>query len=121
MRLYTKWMDLDQTFIRKRFDRVYLQVNAVGATSDLRLTTQVNFVDESRPAQSVIGISGTRWDTAVWDNSTWGGTGLLKKRLPILRTGQGIRVVLFHFTPNQDIIIHTIGVLARAQSDRYYA
>lgn len=120
MRLYTKWMDMDQTFIRKRFDRVYLQVDGAGTPGELQLSTQVNFIHESRPAVNAIALGGAMFDTAIFDTSTWAGVGLVKKRIPILRTGQAIRIVLFHFTPNQDVIVHTIGVLARAQSDRYY-
>ena len=122
MRLYTKWMDLDQIFIRKRFDRVYVQLESDGATSDFYLTSQINFSNESRPAQNVIAIDGDTWDasTSIWDTSVWAGQGLLKKRISLLRTAHALRLALFHFTPNRDIIVNGIGVLARAQSDRYY-
>ena len=119
-RLYTKWMDLDQTFIRKRFDRAYVQINALGNPGDIQLATQINFINTSQPATNIIASTGAVWDSAIWDTSTWAGSGILKKRIPLLKTGQTIRVVLYHFEPDQDMIIHTIGVLGRAQSDRYY-
>lgn len=120
MRLYTKFMDMDQTFIRKRFDRVYLQADGVGTPGDLQLGTQINFVDDSRPSITAIPVGGDVYDTGIWDSSVWAGVGIVKRRISVLRTGQAIRIVLFHFIPNQDIIVHTIGVLARPQSDRYY-
>lgn len=122
MRLYTKWMDLDQIFIRKRFDRVYVQLESDGATSDFYLTSQINFSNESRAAKDVIPVEGDTWDaaTSLWDSSVWAGQGLLKKRISLLRTAHALRVALFHFTTNKDIIVNGVGVLARAQSDRYY-
>ena len=119
-RFYTKFLDLDQTFIRKRFDRVYLQLESQGTTASSFLTSQINFVDESRPAQDILETSGSAWDDSLWDTFLWAGTGLLKKRLSLLRSAQSVRVILFHFTPNSDIIINSIGVLARPQSDRYF-
>jgi hypothetical protein len=113
-------MDMDQTFIRKRFDRVYLQADGVGTPGDLQLGTQINFVDDSRPSITTIPVGGDVYDTGIWDSSVWAGVGIVKRRISVLRTGQAIRIVLFHFIPNQDIIVHTIGVLARPQSDRYY-
>jgi hypothetical protein len=121
-RLYTKWMDMDQIFIRKRFDRVYVQLESDGAASNFYVTSQINFTNESRPAQNLINIAGDAWDaaTSLWDTSVWAGQGLLKKRISLLRTAHAIRLGLFHFTPNKDIIVNGIGVLARAQSDRDY-
>ena len=121
VRLYTKWMDLDQTFIRKRFDRVFFQVSGSGQPGALALGTQVDFQDTTTYQPSALTTTGALWDTAIWDTSAWSGTSVLKKRLSILRTGQSIRLALFHVVPNQDVIVHTIGVLARAQSDRYFA
>ena len=121
-RFYTKWLDMDQTFIRKRFDRVYLHADAGGDDSDLFLGTQLNFIDENLAAQSVTLTTGELWDaaTTLWDYSKWTGTGQVKKRLSILRSAQAIRIGLFHFTPKQDMVVNTIGILARSQSDRYY-
>ena len=121
MRLYTKFMDLDQTFIRKRFDRVYLQIDGSGTQGEVQLSTQINSIDSSRPSISAVDAEGALFDTGIYDSSVWGGVGIIKKRISILQSGQTIRVVLFHFIPDQDVIIQTIGVLARPQSDRYYA
>ena len=121
-RLYTKWMDLDQIFIRKRFDRAYVQLESAGNTSGFYLTSQVDFANESRAAKNIIDVAGDLWDasTSLWDSSVWAGQGLLKKRIPLLRTAHALRLALFHFQTNRDIIVTGLGVLARAQSDRYY-
>lgn len=120
MRLYTKWLDMGKTFHRKRFDRLYVHAQSTGDASNVYAATQVSFVNESRPPQSIFSISGAQWDSAIWDSSLWAGVGQLKKRLFIGRTSQTMRVTIFHFRSGQDLTIHTIGVLAREQSDRYY-
>lgn len=119
-RLYTKWMDLEQTFIRKRFDRLYLQAQSEGNASGVYAATQVQFSTTNSVPQAPFNIVGAEWDTAIWDTALWAGVGQPKKRLFIGRTGQTIRISVFHYQPNQDLTLHTIGVLARAQSDRYY-
>jgi len=120
LRLYTKWMDMDQTFIRKRFDRAYIQVDALGGPSDLLLSTRVDFIQETLPSLSVINLTGSMFDSAIFDTSTFAGVGQIKKRISILRTGQGLQISLYHFVPNQDMIVRGIAVLARAMSDRVY-
>lgn len=120
MRLYTKWLDMGKTFIRKRFDRLYIHAQSTGEISSIYAATQVNFTNESIPPQNVLSISGALWDYAIWDSSRWAGVGQLKKRLFIGRTSQTMRVSIFHFDSGQDLTIHTIGVLAREQADRYY-
>jgi len=122
-RLYTKWLDLDQMFIRKRFDRIYLQLELLGTTSNFYLTSQLNFVADNRTATNVIGTAGgALWDaaTSLWDTSLWAGTGIAKKRISFLKTAHAVRLGLFHFTPDRDVIVNGVGVLARAQSERYY-
>jgi hypothetical protein len=120
MRLYTKWLDLGVTFNRKRFDRLYLQAQATGDASGALTGTQIDFASDLATMASPFSSSGEVWDTAIWDTSTWSGVGQLKKRLFIGRTGQAIRVSLFHFTPDVDLVIHTVGVLARQQAERYF-
>lgn len=120
MRLYTKWLDMDKTFIRKRFDRLYIHAQSTGDASNVYAATQINFIDESRPPQNIFSIDGAQWNTGIWDSSLWAGVGQLKKRLFLGRTAQTLRVGIFHFRSGQDLTIHTIGVLAREQADRYY-
>jgi hypothetical protein len=120
MRLYTKWLDLEQTFNRKRFDRLYLQAQSSGDVSAAYVATQVDFINETLAPQNPFQVSGASWDSAVWDTSQWAGVGQLKKRIFIGRTGQSLRVSMFHFKPDVDLTVHTIGVLARQQSERYY-
>lgn len=121
LRLYTKWLDLGETFNRKRWDRLYVQAQSNSDASGLYATTQINFSETAQKVQNPFNIDAAKWDQGTWDSSQWAGVGQLKKRLFIGRTGQAIRVAIFHFNTNQDLTIHTIALLARLQSDRYYA
>lgn len=121
LRFYTKWLDMDQTFNRKRFDRLYLQAQSAGDASNVKIGTQVDFAEDSQLASTTFSVTGATWDSGVWDSSVWTGTSQLKRRIFIGQTGQSVRVSISHFTPNVDLTIHTIGLLARLQSERYYA
>lgn len=120
MQLFTKWLDLDKTFLRKRFDRLYVQAQSNGDAASLGLSTQVDFVDSVTAPQTPFTVRGDQWDSSLWDTATWAGVGQLKKRLFLGRTGQALRVAIYYFKPGATVTVLTLGVLAREQSERYY-
>lgn len=118
-RLYTKWLDMDEPFLRKRFDRVYIQARAEGSPS-LLVATHIDFVDADTEPGAEISVAGDQWDVGVWDSAVWAGTPLLKKRLAIFKPSTAMRVTMMHFAPGYDLVIQKVGVLAKVLSDRYY-
>jgi hypothetical protein len=118
-RLYTKWLDQDEPFVRKRFDRVYLQGRAEGSPS-LLISTHIDFIDSDTASGNEVSVAGDVWDSGVWDAAQWAGSPNIKRRLPIFKASTALRVAVLHFTPDFDIVINKIAVLARLLSDRYY-
>lgn len=121
VRIYTKWLDADAPFLRKRFDRVYLHARNLQDSTDLFITTQLNFTNEYGIAQTTFTLDGVSWDSAVWDSSVWGGAGHVKRRLPVFRTAHAMRVVILHPVPDKDISLLKISVMGRLLSDRDYS
>jgi hypothetical protein len=119
-RVYTKWIDGDQPFLRKRFDRVYLQARTSTGSPNLLASTHIDFLDKDTSAETTVRLAGDTWDTGLWDSALWAGAGSLKRRLPILKSSTALRVAILHFRPKIDVVIDKIAVLARALSDRYY-
>jgi hypothetical protein len=118
-RLYTKWIDGDEPFVRKRFDRVYLQARAE-FSPDLLISTHIDFIDEDTANGLEVGVPGDEWDLGIWDTAVWAGSPNLKRRLAILKCSTALRVAILHFAPDFDIVINKVAVLARLLSDRYY-
>jgi hypothetical protein len=122
IRLYTKWMDFKQAFMRKRVDNVYIHLRTANDSDNLYMGTLVNYINSVGTPQQVTENSGATWDApdATWDSANWGGSGTPKRRLRVIRNCNAIQVALFHSTPNKDIVILKIAALARTLSDRYY-
>mgnify|MGYP003345034072 CR=1 FL=1 len=120
-RLYGKWIDHDQPFLRKRFDWLYLHFGSETSVADTYISTQLEFNTSSQ--ETVTGsdvISGSLWNLAKWNLSKWGVGTTLKKRIPVMRSGTACRPVIYCFSPGRDIIIYKIALLSRLLSDRYY-
>lgn len=120
VRVYTKWIDAEQPFQRKRFDRVFLHASSANDSVDLAVGTQVEFIDSSVPAQQTFSIDGAVWDELIWDSSTWAGAGSVKKRLGVFRNTTALRVAIFHHVPDKDIVLLKVAVQGRTLSERYH-
>jgi hypothetical protein len=122
-RLGTRAYDMGRTFFRKRFDRLYVHIKAAsGGADNVFLTSQVNFSATQDGLGEAISLGGAKWNaaTSLWNSSIWVGEQNIKKRLPLFITGQNLQLNLFQFMPSQDVVVSTVGVLAGAQSERYY-
>ena len=119
-RIATKWFDGEQAFLLKRFDRVYVHLNAPNdAAGDFYLRTQLDFQNALSEVTDVVTSAGTYWGSGVWGVSSWGGqVGNTRQRLWIGQTGVALRVILEHYAPEKAIAVHKIGVLGRMLSDR---
>lgn len=119
-RIYTKWIDGGQPFLRKRFDRVYIQARSSSGSPTLLVSTHIDFIDDDQSADASVRVAGDVWDVGLWDTAIWAGAGALKRRLPILKTSTALRIAVLHFSPGIDVVIDKIAVLARGLSDRYF-
>ena len=120
-RVSTRSYDMGQTFLRKRFDRIYFHAKSQRGADVFFISTQVNFLDAATALPANLILGGAQWDgTGVWDVSQWAGDLTLKKRLAFFRSAQSVQINLFHYYPNQDITFGAIGLLARPLTDRYY-
>jgi hypothetical protein len=120
-RIFTRWEDHGQPFLRKRFDRLYFHMGATSGVQNTFVTTQIEFTDVNNDAQTAFTTTGSLWDTAIWDTSSWALSAAVKRRLSISRNGTAARAAFYAFMPNRDIILYKVAFLSRLLSDRYLA
>ena len=120
-RIYGKWIDHAQPFLRKRFDWMYLHFGSDTSVADTYISTQLEFNTSSQEGVSGADINaGSLWDVAKWDVAKWGSGSTLKRRIPIMRSGTACRPVIYCFSPGRDIVLYKVAMLSRLLSDRYY-
>lgn len=119
-RLFGKWIDHEQPFLRKRFDRLYYHMGATLGIADAFITTQVEFSDANADVLASGVAAESLWDDAIWDVATWAAEGTLKRRLSVGRNATSIRPVFYCFTPGRDLILFKVAFLSRLLSDRYF-
>jgi len=122
MRLTTRAYDMGRTFHKKRFDRLYVHASSpVIGSQNLFVTTRVDF-DVRRLNPTALTVSSA-WDasTSLWDASVWSGTeSALKQRIPLFTPATNLQATFYQLIPNEDIMIHAIGILAGIRSERNY-
>ena len=116
-RVYTKWLDADQPFLHKRFDRVYLQAKAPAGSVSLLISTHIDFDDADQSADTV-DIAGDAWDEGIWDTAIWSGGTVIKRRLSVFKVAHAMRIAILHFKADVDIVLQKVSLLGRVLSDR---
>jgi hypothetical protein len=119
-RLYGKWIDHGQPFLRKRFDRLYYHMGSATGVADAYITTQLEFSDNVAQILPSGTEAAALWDVSLWDVATWAASTTLKKRLFVGRNATALRPVFYCFTPGRDLILYKVALLSRLLSDRYY-
>lgn len=119
VRIYTKWIDFEQPFLRKRFDRLYVQARSDSGTPIPYVSTQISFTDSFDATPATLEIPGDIWDSGVWDVAQWAGSSVLKRRVGLWRNATACRIAMFHYKANVDLVLTKFGLLARTLSDRY--
>jgi len=119
-RLFTKWYDQGQPFLRKRFDRLYFHMGSTTGVQNTYVTTQVEFSSSSDTESTAFSVNGAVWDEALWDVAQWSLASALKRRLSISRNATVLRANFAAYMPNRDITLYKVAVLSRLLSDRYY-
>ena len=122
MQLMTNWFDGDQPFLRKRHDRLYVDVQCSESTVPLLINVQLNN-DASVNAKtfSVLAenvVAGTV--DATWDATLVLSVPFVKKRLGVWKNGHNCRVTFMQAQPVKSVVSKIV-VSGRMLSDRYYA
>jgi hypothetical protein len=118
-RIYTRWYDAEQAFLRKRFDNVYVHVASDSDAGFMYFSTGFSYLGALSTTQRTVTLNVAGWDSAVWDSSVWGDSGTLKKRFNVWQSSSAIRVILLQTSVDKDIVLLKIGIKGRYLSDRY--
>ncbi len=118
----TSWMTQGDPFMKKRYQFLYTHFRAGGSLSNLRMHFYFSYDDN--PDTSVLltvtsGVDVELWDEVDWDTAIWsGGSDEIQDRFRIGRTGTSMMVRLRHFTPDAELVVLKLGVMAEILSER---
>lgn len=120
VQIMTRWMTGKESFLRKRWDRLYVHMVSEDTTIPIRISRQKNFngVDATLIGTSVATAQVASLD-ATWDVPVQTTEGMKVQRLPIMTNGQALRIIITQLRPIPFVLLK-LGLLGRSLSDRYY-
>jgi hypothetical protein len=115
----TYWGHMGAPFLKKRFDRLWMQFRTDIGTAELTINTRFNWDALRRTASATASLESSLWDEATWDESSWAGNSVVTQRLFLYKTGTNYSVQLRNPYPDQGVTLLKLHVLAHGMSDRY--
>lgn len=117
----TRWMDGQQSFMRKRWDRLYMYVVGEGQpTYAVKVGYQTNFDTRSVTSLgTVLPQATTASLDSSWDVPVTVDDGRMVQRIPMFLNGQTLRLVIDQANAEPFTIIKLL-TTGRMLSDRYY-
>lgn len=118
----TRWMDGQQSFMRKRWDRLYMYVVGEGQpTYAVRVGYQTNFDTRSITSLGTVLPQATTTASldSSWDVLVTVDDGRMVQRIPMFLNGQTLRLVIDQANAEPFTIIKLL-TTGRMLSDRYY-
>lgn len=117
----TGHIDAGEAFLRKRFDRLYVDI---GASYPVSLLCQVRLNRSPVTVATTMMVTPTAGSTATldatWDLSVTTSEPFIKKRLNIWKNGHTCQIIISQPKP-ETVMIRRMMLLGRMLSDRYYA
>lgn len=120
VQIMTRWMTGKESFLRKRWDRLYLHMVSNDTTIPIRISRQKNFnsVDAALIGTSVATAQVASLD-ATWDVPVQTTEGMKVQRLAVMTNGQALRIIITQLRPIPFVLLK-LSLLGRTLSDRYY-
>lgn len=118
--LETFWDHMQAPFVRKRFDRLFMEFRSDTGLAEVHIGVAVNS-DSGQASTTEVALegSGDLWDDVDWDVFFWDSPAEVTYGLPIIRSGRNYRVQIRNPRPNQGITLLKMDMLAHARGDRY--
>ncbi len=119
--LTTGWIDAGEPFMRKRFDRLYVDLQTsypVTMPVVVKLNRNPLTIAQTMTVTTVQGATATL--DVTWDVPVTLSTPFVKKRLNVWKNGHVIQFVFMHAQPETLIVSRIFGT-GRMLHDRYYA
>jgi hypothetical protein len=107
-------LDPGGSFVKKRFEYVYLHLGSPDAVADFDLDVYTDN-DETTPAKHrAIGFSGGSaiWDVSLWDMATFAAEGSVYERVRVGHVGKNIQVRLSNLAQGQRVLLYKLGIQA---------
>lgn len=121
MQIFTNWIDGGQPFVRKRHDRLYLDIQCSESTVPLIVNVQVNnngLVNRVTKEMLATEVSSATTN-ATWDVPVLTSRPFSKQRHGVWLNGHNCRVTMLQAQPVQSVVSKLM-LTGRMLSDRYY-
>jgi len=108
------WMDPGGSFVKKRFEYVYLHLGSPDAVADFDLNVYTDN-DETTPVKHrLVDFSGGSaiWDESLWDLATFAAEGSVYERVRIGHVGKNIQIRLSNIAQGQRVLLYKLGLQA---------
>lgn len=115
----TGWLDADQPFLRKRWDRLYLHLRYTDP--EIPIYTNIQLRNNSATIHKTFSLTTTGVEATVdatWDANVYTQWPFLKKRLGVWKNGNTMRFTVHQGSPHR-IVLDKYAVMGRVLSDRY--
>ena len=122
VQIMTDWNDGQQAFLRKRHDRLYVDMQCSESTIPVLINVQLNN-DGTTNAETLTMLATavtTAGTDATWDVPVASSRPFAKKRFGIWKNGHTCRITFLQVQPVQSVISKML-LVGRMLSDRYYA
>jgi hypothetical protein len=109
----SKWFDFGSAGQNKRITNMVIVTDDSG-DYDLNVGYSYDFGPNNERTLIVnMGSEGSLWDTAVWDESTWGGRTLLVHRLNLISQGRFFNTQFSNKEIGEDFTVYGYSILVK--------
>jgi hypothetical protein len=116
--LRTGWLDPGGSFMKKRWEFVYLHVGSLDSSMDFDLNLYTDWDEDTVVRSRSISFSGGSavWDAAVWDTDVWSKTSSLYERIRVGKASKNIQIRISNIATGQRPILYKLALQAVPRS-----
>jgi hypothetical protein len=116
--LRSGWLDPGGSFVKKRFEYVYLHLGSPDAVADFDLDIYTDNNETEPVKHRAVTFAGNSaiWDESLWDMATFAQEGSVYERIRVGHVGKNIQIRLSNITQGQRVLLYKFALQAVPRS-----